>query len=257
LYGPGALQPGVLQPDDGQMAEAARQLRAVAIAPFEEPLLRQALIELHQRTEMTVDQVSVDEVLSTGFDAQATEAARGMVESFRVFIEQNKDAIAALQLLFSQPARRRALTFAQIEDLRDRLRATSPHWTTVGLWQAYAQLEKDKVRGAGAQRTLTDLIALVRHAVQMDDELIPFPARVQARYTEWRAAQERNGRQFTAEQAWWLDKIAEHVGVSASITADDLLTGEFQSKGGLFKARQVFGAELGAVLDELNGALLA
>jgi hypothetical protein len=36
---------------------------------------------------------------------------------------------------------------------------------------------------------------------------------------------------------------------------DDLLEGEFFKRGGLVKARQVFGAEVPALLDELNVAL--
>ena len=59
-----------------------------------------------------------------------------------------------------------------------------------------------------------------------------------------------------AEQRWWLDRIAEHVGVSLGITDEDLMAGEFQGRGGLFKARQVFGDELPVLLDELNGVLV-
>ena len=57
-----------------------------------------------------------------------------------------------------------------------------PHaWTTEALWLAYAQLEKGRVRGVGAQRILTDLVSLVRHAVFLEDELMPYPERVQQR----------------------------------------------------------------------------
>jgi type I restriction enzyme R subunit len=64
----------------------------------------------------------------------------------------------------------------------------------------------------------------------MDDELVPYPERVRARYDDWLKAQEATGKTFTPEQRWWLDKIAEHVGVNLSITSDDFDYGEFSTK---------------------------
>ncbi len=112
------------------------------------------------------------------------------------------------------------------------------------------------MKDASGKRTLTDVIALVRHAVQLDDELVPYPEQVRRRYEDWLEAQQQAGRAFTPEQRWWLDRIAEHVGVSLSISDVDLLAGEFQGRGGLFKARQVFGADLPVLLYELNAALV-
>jgi type I restriction enzyme, R subunit len=111
------------------------------------------------------------------------------------------------------------------------------------------------VRGVGARRVLTDVVSLVRHAVQLDDELIPYPDRVRARYADWIAAQEASRRAFTAEQRWWLDKIAEHVSVNVSIAPDDFDYGEFFNKGGRIAAARLFGKGLPALLEELNSAL--
>ena len=49
----------------------------------------------------------------------------------------------------------------------------------------------------------------MRLAVQPDDELVPYPEQVQARYQRWLAQQEADGRSFTPEQRWWLDQIAD------------------------------------------------
>ena len=141
-----------------------------------------------------------------GFSAADTDRARATVESFRQFIEEHRDEITALQMIYAQPYGQRALTFQQVKELAEQLRQPPHSWTTEALWQAYAQLEKDKVRGVGAQRVLTDVVSLVRHAVQLDDELMPYPERVRARYADWLAAQEASGRAFTAEQRWWLDR---------------------------------------------------
>ncbi len=54
----------------------------------------------------------------------------------------------------------------------------------------------------------------MRHAVQLEDELTPYLERVQQRYADWLADQAASGRTFTPEQRWWLDRIAEQIGVN-------------------------------------------
>jgi len=248
-----ALNP---DPTEEQIEQARIQLVEAAVRPLvENPNLRGVLAEIHARNEQTLDTVSVDELKEAGFAAVDTEKARTTVESFKQFIEQNKDEITALQLIFNRPHGQRRLTFAQIKELAAILEQPPHTWTTERLWRAYAQLERDRVRGVNERRVLADLVALVRHAVQMDDELTPYPAQVAERYREWLTTQESSGRIFTGEQRWWLDRIAEHIGVNLSVRADDLSMGEFYNKGGQFAAQRVFGESLPVLLDELNRAL--
>jgi type I restriction enzyme R subunit len=112
------------------------------------------------------------------------------------------------------------------------------------------------VRGVNEQRVLTDVVALVRHAMQMEDELVPFPDQVQARYADWLQAQQAAGRRFSAEQRWWLDQIADHIGVNLAARPEDLDTGEFLQKGGRLGAMRVLGKDLASLLEEMNAALV-
>jgi type I restriction enzyme R subunit len=116
-------------------------------------------------------------------------------------------------------------------------------------------LERDRVRGAGTRRVLTDLVSLVRHAVQLDEDLVPYPERVGRRYAEWLAAQEAEGRSFTPEQRWWLDQVAMHIGVNLEIHVEDFNYGEFFNRGGQIGAMRVFGMQLNELLGELNQVL--
>jgi EcoEI R protein C-terminal len=45
------------------------------------------------------------------------------------------------------------------------------------------------VKGASRQRILTDLVSLVRFAMQQDNELVPYPERVAANFKAWLAQQ--------------------------------------------------------------------
>lgn len=66
----------------------------------------------------------------------------------------------------------------------------------------------------------------------------------------------REGRAFTEEQRWWLDRIAEAIGVNLSVTNDDFQVSELFEQGGWIAAKRLFGAELPVLLEELNEALV-
>ncbi len=176
---------GTTNPDETQVAQAAAELVEAAITPFHNHVLRNTLIAIQQRNEQTLDQVSVDRVLETGFSADATAKARTTVESFRQFLLDHRDEITALQILLNQPQARQRLTFGQLKELAQQIAQPPLRLTTKALWRAYAQLEQGQVRGVGAKRVLADLVALVRHAVQPAGELAPYPEQVQARYRQW------------------------------------------------------------------------
>ena len=214
-------------------------------------------LEIQSRDEQVVDTVSMDRVLEAGFSAADTERARVLVKSFEAFITDHKDEITALQItVVPGGGSRPALPFEELKDLANILQQPPCSWTTEALWRAYAALERDRVRGVNERRVLTDVVSLVRHAVRMDDELTPYPELVALRYADWLKARETSGRAFTPEQRWWLDKIAEHVGVNLSFSeADFAVNGELAGRGGQVAAQRLFGAGLKTLLAELNQAL--
>jgi type I restriction enzyme, R subunit len=242
-----------VQPDPDPEA-AVRPLAA-------NPDLRNRLIAIKKSREQVIDQ-SPDEMVSAAFDEAATEKARATVASFRAFLEEHKDEITALQIIYSIPrssagtdGSRSVLTYDELKELSEALQQPPRTWTTESLWKAYAALEHDRVHGVNERRVLADLVSLVRHAILADEELVPYPERVTVRYQEWIAAQQATGRSFTPAQRWWLDHITGHIGVNLSISADDLNASPFFEKGGQMAAVRTFGKDLPVLLDELNQAL--
>ncbi|MEK7191077.1 MAG: helicase-related protein, partial [Pseudomonadota bacterium] len=61
---------------------AARNARVHAVKPLHDPALRQLLIDLKAKNEITIDHVSADEVIDVGFSPEALDRAKGMVQSF-------------------------------------------------------------------------------------------------------------------------------------------------------------------------------
>ena len=107
--------------------------------------------------------------------------------------------MTALQVIYNQPYANRALRLAEVRALAEAIQAPPLSLSVDGLWQAYAQLESSRVRGSG-RRVTTDLVSLVRFAIEQDAELTPFAERVNARFDAWLAGQEANGRTFSAQQ---------------------------------------------------------
>ncbi len=161
------------EPSAAAIDEAATHLLAEAAKPIAtNPDLRAKLIELKQSYEQTIDTTSVDTVLKAGYSEEATEAARGIVHDFEAFIADHRDEIDALQILFSRPYRRR-LTFEQVRELAEAIKRPPRQWTPEVLWEAYERLDRSKVHGSG-ERTLADLVSLVRFAIHEQDELVPY-----------------------------------------------------------------------------------
>ena len=83
-------------PGEEQRAQAARVLADEACRPFDDPALRNLIVDIKQRNEITIDTVSIDTVLYAGPDDRADGRAAQVVQSFREFIEEHKDEITAL-----------------------------------------------------------------------------------------------------------------------------------------------------------------
>ena len=241
---------------------ADAQARAEAVKPLHDPALRQLLIALKAKNEITIDHVSADRILEAGFSAEALDRAKGMVQSFEQFIKDHKDEITALQVLYGRPYKQR-LTFEAIKELADAIEKPPYLWNESQLWNAYAALEKSRVKGASGKRILTDLVSLVRFAIHQDNELIPFPERVNANFKAWLATQTRHSRAggnpepFTPDQLRWLEMIRDHIAANLGIEPRDFEYAPFAQHGGLGKVHQLFGDKLDAVIEELNETLAA
>jgi len=244
-------------PTEEQIHAAKKKLIDEACEPFDKPELRNLLIEIKKRNEQIIDTISRDGIIFAGFDEQAKERARGIIDTFKKFIEDNKNELTALQMIYNQPYGRRHITYQEIKQLAEAIQKPPYNLTTELLWQAYEQLEQSRVKKAGPQRLLTDIISLLRFALGKENKLVPFAEIVNERFEKWIKQQEQQSKKFTPEQMNWLTKIKDHIASSLAIEKDDFELSPFIEKGGLIKAYKLFGNELDKILEELNQVLAA
>lgn len=247
------------EPTDEQRDLAGKPLRKKAVAILAKtPALRRLILELREKLDQVIDEVSKDQLIEdrTGISAAAKDRAKALVQDFESYLAEHKDEIDALQFFYATPHRER-LRLGDIKALAAAISAPPRSWTPEKLWRAYELLAHDKVRGASGDRLLTDIVSLVRYALHQDDVLVPHGDRVRERFAAWMAQQANRGRKFTPDQERWLTMMRDHISESMAMELDDLELTPFTEAGGRWKAAQVFGAELVAVVDELNRVLAA
>jgi type I restriction enzyme R subunit len=249
--------PDDAEPTDAQLDQVERDRVAAALRAFHEPRLRDTILAVKSSLEQVIDEVTQDTLLGAGQDPQAREKARSVLADFRQFLEDHKDEIEAIQILYSRPYRA-GLRYRHVKELAQAIERPplGIHQPQQRLWRLFEAVEPEQVRGRGG-KALVDLVAIVRHALDPNTPLVPVAETVGERYENWLADQATAGVRFTPEQRKWLDAIRDHIAQSLAIEPDDLNEVPFAQMGGLGRASQLFGDRLTALLEELNGSLAA
>jgi len=238
-----------------QVKTVEDDLKDQACQPLDSAELRNLIKLIKKKADIVIDELTTDEVREAGFDLKQSEQR---ITSFKAFIEANKNALLALQILYSQPFPKRRLTYAAIRELAARLTDPPHHLQTADVWQAYKRLQATLVRGAPSDKVLTDIISLVRFATGQAETLEPYAARVEQKFNLWIGRQKKAGRDFNEEQMNWLKAIKDYLAANVEIAPADLMKDQpFSAWGGVITARKLFGTELNGMLDELSEALAA
>ncbi len=245
---------------DKDIQQAFKPVADNLVKPFHNPDLRDLIETLRKDTDQLIDD-SPDTVIDAGFDA---EKAEGLINNWQQFIQDHKNEIDAIELIYKQPYQKRHLSYDMINQLVEEIEQPPYHIAPVEVWKAYEQLKKAKVRGAPPESKLPILISLIRLATGVTDVLEPFTELVNERFENWLKQQEaaRHSREggnpeFSKDQLAWLNKIKDQIAQNAEMTVDDFNYIPFNQEGGLLKARELFGKELEPLISELNGYLIA
>lgn len=243
------------------LQQAEQNLMRDALRPFHNAPVRELLMRIE---EQIIDESTPDRLISAGPNAQSQEKAQSLISDFRQFIEDHKDEIEAISILYSRP-HSAGLRYSQIKDLARRLSIKPFHidesqpQTLLRLWQAFGTVAPDKVdTGSGTHcKHIVDLVSLVRHAIDPESPLRPVGQTVDERFTEWLSDQQQTGGEFTEEQMQWLLAIKDHIASSLMIEQDDFEYAPFNQFGGIGRAYELFGDRLAEIMEELNARLAA
>lgn len=237
-----------------RMYEVKKNLIKEAVQPFLNPDVRNYIESVRRSHEQIIDTVNIDSVLFAGYDTDKQTNADCILKTFREFIEENKDEILALRIIYDQRYKDRPMAIARLKELYEKLK--SQNITIERLWDCYAIKKPEKVK-RGTVSQLADLISVIRFEMGYSDDLTPFADKVNYNFMQWTLRRNAGNVHFTDEQMEWLRLIKDHIAVSLSIEQEDLDLSPFDRKGGLGKFYDVFGDTYKAVLQEMNLELVA
>ena len=244
-----------ITPTPEQLSQVQKECIVEAVKPFHNPDTRDFLENVRRSPDQIIDTTNPDTVIFAGFDTQQEANADRVIQTFREFIEANKDEIIALRIIYSQTYKDRPMVIEKLKVLYEKLKAQGV--TIDRLWDCYAIKKPDKVRGKSTIHQLADLIAIIRFEMGYGDNLQPFAETVNYNFMRWTLKRNAGAVHFSEEQMEWLRLIKDHISVSLSIEPEDLDLNPFDRKGGLGRFYEVFGAQYETILMEMNIELVA
>ena len=242
-------------PEEQDKLDAAQEeLIKEAEQPFNDPDNRDYIEDVRKKHDQIIDNVNIDSVTYAGWDKDRESNADQVIKSFHAFIEENKDEILALRIIYDQRYADRPMAITKLKELYEKLQ--QEHITIERLWDCYAIKKPDKVK-RGTIGQLADLISIIRFEMGYADNLQPFADKVNYNFMQWTLKRNAGAVHFTDEQMEWLRLVKDHIAASLSISADDLDYTPFDRKGGLGRFYEVFGDQYLEILDEMNIELVA
>ena len=213
--------------------------------------LRERLVTMHKSKYIIRDEVTPDQLLFAG-GVPNIELAERTIQDWKQYMEDNKDEITALQLLYSRP-QNSGVTRKQLEELIATIRKPHQDWTPAVIWKSYELLNKTN---RSIKNKTVDLVSLVRYTLGIMPELVPFADVVEQRYQGWLLTQEQRGTRFTQDQRRWLDAIKDYICTGVTFETPALDAVPFIEWGGSDGIERDF-ADPVAVITDLNQALSA
>ena len=245
---------GTATPTEDQLKQARTALVAEAVAPFHNPDIRDYIENVRRSHDQIIDNVNLDSVTFAGYDTQREENADQVITNFREFIEENKDEIIALRIIYDQAYKERPMMIDGLRTMYQKLKEKGI--TVERLWDCYAIKKPEKVK-RGTMAQLTDLISIIRFEMGYTDNLTPFADKVNYNFMQWTFRKNTGAVHFTEEQMEWLRMIKDHIITSLSILPEDLDLTPFDRRGGLAAFYGAFGDEYENILNEMNNELVA
>ena len=222
------------------------------LKPFNKPIFRKMLLDLSQKSKLYIDDISPDTVINAEFNKNK---ANEIIANFNDFINENKDEITALSIIYNKDYKNRKLTYELINELNDKLK--SNNLDSFQIWNSYALIKPDKVKNNAKSTVerLTNIIQLVKFALGFDDELREFSSIANSRFELWKGRQKNKGIIFDEKQNEFLELIKDYIISNSYLDLADIQS-FLSDKGGIFKAKTLFD-NFESLLVELNQTLVA
>lgn len=177
---------------------------------------RKKLVEMHRGYR--VESNDNDSLIYAGF---SKETAKSFIENFEKYLQDNKDSIEALRILYNSEDT--AITHSMLIELRDRLLAESSQYGVRHIWRNYQILDSDgsvdELDIKSNTVSLTELIQIVKYAYKKSTKLQSILKGYASRFSLYVG---QNQRILTEDQKNLMKQIADYIIEGGSITSEEL-----------------------------------
>ena len=177
-----------------------------------------------------------DEIVSVTRGYGSVQKPADFLDGFTAFIRGNIDKIAALTVVVQRP---RDLTRSELKQLKLELDALG--YSEANLRRAWSETKNEDIAAS--------IIGFIRQAA-LGDVLTPLDIRVKGAMQRILA----KGK-WTEVQRKWLRRIEEQLIREAVVDRAAIDEEPFRSDGGFQRLNKIFGGQLAAVLEDINGEL--
>src|SRR6266480_1587 len=231
---------------DGNVAKFATELPKRLRDNFDETM---KLLRNKNFQQLLTDYPRAKRMFWVGYEVEDKVSSRQLfgkwekpedyLEAFAKFVRENVNQFEALRILRKRP---QDWNPEVLSKLRHALRAND-----------YDEKRLRTAHEKVYRKELADVISIIKHAADEQEPLLTASERVTKALEEMKAF-----HTFTPEQERWLGLIGEHLKENLSISEEDLdFQSVFAQRGGLARARKLFGKELSPVLDRFNYTLVS
>ena len=178
---------------------------------------RKKLLEM-QRGYIVNTNEDPDVIIYAGF---SKETAKTYIENFEKYLEDNKDSIEALRIIYNSEDT--IITHTMLSELRDRLLSESKQYGVYQIWKNYKLLDTDGSVDELDTKTnvnaLTNLIQIVRYAYKKNPILTSLINGYAQRFSLYCGQQQRK---LTDDQIEIMRQVAEFVINDGAISVKEL-----------------------------------
>ena len=165
-----------------------------------------------------VETESEDKILYAGF---SKESAKSYIENFEKYLENNKDSIEALRIIYNSEDV--IITHAMLVELRDRLLAESRQYGVYQIWKNYKLLDEqgdvEALDSKSNVNALTHLIQIVRYAYKKNLKLTSLLNGYAQRFSLYCGQAQHT---LTEDQKKIMQQIAEYIINDGAISVGEL-----------------------------------
>lgn len=237
-----------------ELEETRKRLAKDALKPLYNPKYREKLLEIKTTNEQIIDTVSIDSVVFSWFDENAKIKAKWIIDTFKTFMEQNKEELELLKIYYNKSYKHK-LTFKEVKEFAKKLESIPLLKKQETIWRAYRTLNPSKVV-ENNDYSISDYISLLWFTFEIEDRLEPFKFKIENKFEKWLSEKELNWIKFNNSQIEWLEAIKDEIANNINIENSDFEYWALKQKWWIGWAYWVFWDKLREVIEEMNRELV-